>query len=98
MIFFFLLLFLYILQLFYSLHYTSFPFLKGCRLEKGHIVLVLFPFIKKKKKKIYATFVKGLGDKYLCLMRLADTGSFPGILAKWFLILLSFYPCLCLNL
>ena len=36
-----LLLFLDILQLFYSLHYTSFPFLKGCRLEKGHIVPVL---------------------------------------------------------
>ena len=35
------LLFLDILQLFYSLHYTSFPFLKGCRLEKGHIVPVL---------------------------------------------------------
>ena len=33
--------FLDILQLFYSLHYTSFPFLKGCRLEKGHIVPVL---------------------------------------------------------
>ena len=28
--------------LFYSLHYTSFPFFKGCRLEKGHIVPVLF--------------------------------------------------------
>ena len=39
--FFFLLLFLDILQLFYSLHCTSFPFLKGCRLEKGHIVPVL---------------------------------------------------------
>ena len=39
--FFFLLLFLDILQLFYSLHYASFPFLKGCRLEKGHIVPVL---------------------------------------------------------
>ena len=26
---------------FYSLHYTSFLFLKGCRLEKGHIVPVL---------------------------------------------------------
>ena len=36
------LLFLDILQLFYSLHYTSFPFLKGCRLEKGHIVPVLY--------------------------------------------------------
>ena len=39
--FIFLLLSLDILQLFYSLHYTSFPFLKGCRLEKGHIVPVL---------------------------------------------------------
>ena len=38
---FFLLLVLDILQLFYSLQYTSFPFLKGCRLEKGHIVPVL---------------------------------------------------------
>ena len=38
---FFLLLVLDILQLFYSLHYTSFPFLKGRRLEKGHIVPVL---------------------------------------------------------
>ena len=37
---FFLYSFLDILQ-FYSLHYTSFPFLKGCRLEKGHIVPVL---------------------------------------------------------
>ena len=29
------------IKLFYSLHYTSFPFLKGCRLEKGHIVPVV---------------------------------------------------------
>ena len=36
-----LLLVLDILQLFYSLQYTSFPFRKGCRLEKGHIVPVL---------------------------------------------------------
>ena len=35
------LLFLDILQLIYSLRYTSIPFLKGCRLEKGHIVPVL---------------------------------------------------------
>ena len=28
--------------------FSSFSFLKGCRLEIGHIV---FPFIKKKKKK-----------------------------------------------
>ena len=46
------LLFLDILQLFYSLHYTSFPFLKGCRLEKGHIVPVLYSHSYKKKKKI----------------------------------------------
>ena len=43
--------FLDILQLFYSLHYTSFPFLKGCRLEKGHIVPVLCSHSSKKKKK-----------------------------------------------
>ena len=48
---FFSLLFLDILQLFYSLHHTSFPFLKGCRLEKGHIVPVLCSQSLKKKKK-----------------------------------------------
>ena len=47
---FFLLLVLDILQLFYSLHYTSFPFLKGCRLEKGHIVPVLCSHSQKEKK------------------------------------------------
>ena len=51
MAWFFSLLFLDILQLFYSLHYTSFPFLKGCRLEKGHIVPVLCSHSYKKKKK-----------------------------------------------
>ena len=51
MIFFFITFFRYFIKLFYSFHYISFPFLKGCRLEKGHIVPVLFPFIKKKKKK-----------------------------------------------
>ena len=41
-------LFRYFIKLFHSFHYISFPFLKGCRLEKGHIVLVLCsPFIKK---------------------------------------------------
>ena len=35
----------------YSLHYTSFPFLKGCRLERAHCARSVFPFIKKKKKK-----------------------------------------------
>ena len=39
------------MNLFYSFHCLSFPILKGCRLEKGHIVPVLFPFIKEKKKK-----------------------------------------------
>ena len=36
--------------IFFSFHCLSFPFPKGFRLEKGHIVPVLFPFIKKKKK------------------------------------------------
>ena len=36
--FFLLTLFRYFIKLFY---YTSFPFFKGCRLEKGHIVPVL---------------------------------------------------------
>ena len=40
-IFFFITLFRHFIKLFYSFHYTSFPFLKGCRLEKGHIVPVL---------------------------------------------------------
>ena len=31
----------YFINLFYSFHYLSFPFLGGCRLEKGHIVPVL---------------------------------------------------------
>ena len=39
--FFFITFFRYFTKLFYSLHYTSFPFLKGCRLEKRHIVPVL---------------------------------------------------------
>ena len=52
------LLFLDILQLFYSLHYTSFPFLKGYRLEKGHMCArSVFPFIKKKKKSLESRWV-----------------------------------------
>ena len=38
----------YFIQLFY---YTSFPFFKGCRLEKGHIVPVLYSHSYKKKSK-----------------------------------------------
>ena len=52
---FFLLLFLDILQLFYSLHYTSFPFLnfsQGMQTrERAHCARSVLPFIKKKKKK-----------------------------------------------
>ena len=50
---FFVILFRYFIKLFYSFHYISFPFLKGCRLEKGHIVPVLCSHsLKKKKKKL----------------------------------------------
>ena len=45
----FITLFRYFIKLFYSFHYTSFPFLKGCRLEKGHIVPVLRSHSLKKK-------------------------------------------------
>ena len=41
--------------LFYSFHCLSFPFPKGYRLEKGHIMPILFPFIKKKKKKFFVS-------------------------------------------
>ena len=44
--------FRYFIKLFYSLHYTSFSFLKGCRLEKGLIVPVLCSHSKEKKKKV----------------------------------------------
>ena len=45
-------LFRYFINLFYSFHCHSFPFLKGCRLEKGHIgARSVFLFLKKKKKK-----------------------------------------------
>ena len=37
---FFITLFRYFINLFYSFHCLSFPFLEGCRLEKGHIVPV----------------------------------------------------------
>ena len=46
--FFFATLFRYFINLFYSFHYLCLPFLKGCRLEKGHIVLVLCSHHKKK--------------------------------------------------
>ena len=38
---FFIILFRYFVNLFYSFHCLSFPFLEGSRLEKGHIVPVL---------------------------------------------------------
>ena len=50
---FFITLFKYFINLFYSFHYLSFPFLKGYRLKKGHIVAVLCSHLHKKKKKIY---------------------------------------------
>ena len=41
------------LEITYSFHCLSFPFLKGCRLERGHIVAVLcFHSLKRKKKEI----------------------------------------------
>ena len=53
---FFITLFKYFINLFYSFHCLSFPFLTGCRLEKGHIVPVLCSHsIKKKKKSIRKT-------------------------------------------
>ena len=48
---FFLLLFLDILQLFYSLHYTSFPFLRDADSRKGTLCPFCVPIHKKKKKK-----------------------------------------------
>ena len=55
---------LHFIQLFYSFHCLFFSFIKGCRLEKGHIVLVLFPFIKNKKTKtkIYIFFLSQTRD------------------------------------
>ena len=47
---FFITLFKYFI-LFYSFYCLSFPFLEGCRLEKGHIVPVLCSHSLKKKKK-----------------------------------------------
>ena len=41
--------FRYFINLFYSFHCLSFPFLKGCRLKKGHIVPVLCYHSSKKK-------------------------------------------------
>ena len=66
MIFFLITLFRYFIKLFYSFHYISFPFLKGCRLEKGHIVPVLcFPFIKKKKKKKKYMWLEGAQESLI---------------------------------
>ena len=65
-------LFRYSINLFYTFHCLSFPFLKGCRLEKGHIVPVLcshsyilciyvyiyiYIYIKKIKKKQLKIFM-----------------------------------------
>ena len=47
---FFITLFRYFIKLFYLFHYIYFPFLKGCRLEKGHSVPILCSHSKKKKK------------------------------------------------
>ena len=48
-------LFRYFINMSYSFHYISFPFLKGCRFEKGHIVPVLCSHslnkTNKKKKR-----------------------------------------------
>ena len=49
--FFFYSLFIYLIKLFYSFHYISFPFLKGCRLERAHCARSVFSFINIKKKK-----------------------------------------------
>ena len=51
MIFFLDTLFRYFINVSYSFHYISFPFLKGCRFEKGHIVPVLCSHSLKKKRK-----------------------------------------------
>ena len=49
---FFITLFKNFIKLFYSFYCLSFPFLEGCRLEKGaHCARSVFPFIIKKKKK-----------------------------------------------
>ena len=54
--FFFFTLFRYFIN-FYCFHYISYTFVKGCRLEKGHIVPVLCSHsLKKKKKKILFFF------------------------------------------
>ena len=43
--------FRYLINMFYSSHCLSFPFLEGCRLKRGHTVLILFSHSLKKKKK-----------------------------------------------
>ena len=55
---FFITLFKYFINSFYSFHCLSFPFLEGCRLrERAHCARSVFPFIKKKKtKKLKAFF------------------------------------------
>ena len=60
--FFLITLFRYFIKLFYFFHYTSYPFLKGCRLEKGHIVPVLCSHSSKKKKKKKKKFKDYLFD------------------------------------
>ena len=64
MFFFFITFFRYFIKLFYSFHYISFPFLKGCRLEKGHIVPVVcsYSYERKKKQKAYPQSAKPLGS------------------------------------
>ena len=52
----FITLFRYFINLFYSFHCLSFPFPKRCRLEKGHIVPVLCSHSLKKKEKLYESY------------------------------------------
>ena len=52
MIFFFITFFRYFIDLFYSFNSLFFPFPKGCRLEKGHIVPFCVPIHKKKPELI----------------------------------------------
>ena len=49
--FFFNTLFRYFINLFYSCHYIPFPFLKGCRLGKVHIVPIQCSHSLKKKER-----------------------------------------------
>ena len=50
MIFFFITLFRYFINLFYSFHCLSFPFLKDMQIQEGaHGAHSVFPFIKKER-------------------------------------------------